>query len=121
MKFEGHFHGWHDDVSTGVNPPYDVPMSAGIPGPVLGEVLVSPANDFQAIERLLGSRQDVAAVILEPTGAQAGTVPIDHGFLKELRQLTTDRGVVLIFDEVITGFRVRAGWRPGATTASPRT
>src|SRR5581483_12434191 len=77
--------------------------------PVLGEVLVSPANDLQAIERLLGSRQDVAAVILEPSGAQAGSVPIDPGFLKELRQLTTDRGVVLIFDEVITGFRYAPG------------
>jgi glutamate-1-semialdehyde 2,1-aminomutase len=109
VKFEGHFHGWHDGVSTAVNPPYEVPMSAGIPGPVLGEVLVSPANDLQAIERLLGSRQDVAAVILEPSGAQAGTAPIDPAFLKELRQLTTDRGVVLIFDEVITGFRYAPG------------
>jgi len=109
VKFTGHFHGWHDGVSTAVNPPYEIPMSAGIPDAVLGEVLVSPANDIAALERLLGGRQDVAAVILEPSGAQAGTVPVDPGFLKDLRQLTTDRGIVLIFDEVITGFRYAPG------------
>jgi glutamate-1-semialdehyde 2,1-aminomutase len=109
VKFTGHFHGWHDGVSTAVNPPYEIPMSAGIPGGVLGEVLVSPANDIAALERLLGSRQDIGAVILEPSGGQAGTMPIEPGFLKDLRQLTQDRGVVLIFDEVITGFRYSPG------------
>jgi glutamate-1-semialdehyde 2,1-aminomutase len=109
VKFTGHFHGWADGVSAGVNPPFEVPMSAGIPGPVLGEVLLSPANDIQALERLLGSRDDVGAVILEPSGGQAGSFPIDQGFLKDLRQLTSDRKVVLIFDEVITGFRYAPG------------
>ena len=109
VKFTGHFHGWHDGVSAGVTPPYEIPMSAGIPGPVLGEVLLSPPNDLAAIERLLASRQDVAAVILEPAGGSAGTIPSDPGFLKDLRQLTRDRGVVLIFDEVISGFRYAPG------------
>ena len=109
VKFTGHFHGWHDGVSTAVNPPYEIPMSAGIPGAVLGEVLVSPANDIAALERLADSRQDIAAVILEPSGASAGVQPIDPGFLKDLRQLTQDRGIVLIFDEVITGFRYSPG------------
>jgi len=84
-------------------------MSAGIPGAVLGEVLVSPHNDLAALERLVQSRSDVGAVILEPSGGQAGTTPIDHGFLKDLRQLTHDRGIILIFDEVITGFRYAPG------------
>jgi glutamate-1-semialdehyde 2,1-aminomutase len=109
VKFEGHFHGWHDGVSTAVNPPYEIPMSAGIPGAVLGEVLVSPANDIAALERLVESRRDVGAVILEPSGGQAGTAPVDHGFLKDLRQLSTDRGLVLVFDEVVTGFRIAWG------------
>ena len=109
VKFEGHFHGWADGVATAVNPPYEVPMSAGIPGGVLGEVLVSPHNDLAALERLVRSRSDVGAVILEPSGGQAGTTPIDHGFLKDLRQLTHDRGIILIFDEVITGFRYAPG------------
>ena len=109
VKFEGHFHGWADGVATAVNPPYEVPMSAGIPGAVLGEVLVSPHNDLAALERLVQSRSDVGAVILEPSGGQAGTTPIDHGFLKDLRQITHDRGIILIFDEVITGFRYAPG------------
>ena len=92
VKFTGHFHGWHDGVSAGVNPPFDVPMSAGIPGAVLGEVLLAPPNDIAAVEQLLGSRSDIGAVILEPSGGQAGVFPIDPGFLKDLRQLTQDRG-----------------------------
>jgi glutamate-1-semialdehyde 2,1-aminomutase len=109
VKFTGHFHGWADGVSAGVNPPFEIPMSAGIPGAVLGEVLLSPADDIAALEQLLGSRQDIGAVILEPSGGSAGTDPIDTGFLKDLRQLTQDRGTVLIFDEVITGFRYAPG------------
>jgi glutamate-1-semialdehyde 2,1-aminomutase len=96
-------------VATGVNPPFEIPMSVGIPGPVLGEVLLSPPNDIGALERLVKSRSDIGAVILEPSGAQAGTDPIDPGFLKDLRQLTSDKGLVLIFDEVITGFRYAPG------------
>ena len=53
VKFTGHFHGWHDGVSAGVNPPFDVPMSAGIPGAVLGEILLAPPNDIGAVEQLL--------------------------------------------------------------------
>jgi len=109
VKFTGHFHGWADGVSAGVNPPFEIPMSAGIPGPVLGEVLLSPPNDIAALERLVASRGDIGAVILEPSGGSAGTDPIDSGFLKDLRQLTQDRGLVLIFDEVITGFRYAPG------------
>ncbi len=109
VKFTGHFHGWADGVATAVNPPYDIPMSAGIPGGVLSEVLVSPANDIGALEKLAASRSDVGAVILEPSGASAGTEPIDHGFLKDVRQLTKDRNIILIFDEVITGFRYAPG------------
>jgi glutamate-1-semialdehyde 2,1-aminomutase len=72
-------------------------------------VLLCPPNDVAALERLLADRQDVGALILEPSGGQAGTDPIEPGFLKDLRQLTTDRGIVLIFDEVITGFRYAPG------------
>ncbi len=109
VKFTGHFHGWHDGVVPGVNPPYEVPMSAGVPGAVLGEVLLAPQDDAPALERLLGSRQDIAAVILEPSGGQAGTFPIAPDFLTAVRRLTAAHGVVLIFDEVITGFRYAPG------------
>ena len=68
-----------------------------------------PPNDIAAVERLLTSRQDVAAVILEPGGGSSGTIPTDPAYLADLRDLTRRNGVVLIFDEVITGFRYAPG------------
>ena len=108
LKFAGHFHGWHDGAAVGVNPPYEVPMSAGIPGATLDQVLICPPNDIKAVEIAL-QRGDVAAVILEPAGGQSGTTPTIPGYLQELRALTTRHDVVLIFDEVITGFRYAPG------------
>ena len=108
VKFQGHFHGWHDGVIAAVNPPYDVPMSAGVPSAVLDQALLAPPNDIKAVAALL-ERGDVAAVILEPAGGQSGTTPTIPGYLQELRELTTRLGVVLIFDEVITGFRYSPG------------
>jgi len=108
VKFAGHFHGWHDGVVAAVNPPYDVPMSAGVPAATLEQLLVCPPNDIKAVETLL-ERGDVAAVILEPAGGQAGTTPTIPGYLQELRALTERHQVVLIFDEVITGFRYAPG------------
>ena len=108
VKFQGHFHGWHDGVVAAVNPPYDVPMSAGVPASVLDQLLVCPPNDIKAVELML-ERGDVAAVILEPAGGQSGTTPTIPGYLQELRSLTQRHNVVLIFDEVITGFRYAPG------------
>ena len=108
LKFAGHFHGWHDGAAVGVNPPYEVPMSAGIPGATLDQVLICPPNDIKAVEVAL-ERGDIAAVIMEPAGGQSGTTPTIPGYLQELRALTTRHGVVLIFDEVITGFRYAPG------------
>jgi glutamate-1-semialdehyde 2,1-aminomutase len=108
VKFHGHFHGWHDGVVAAVNPPFDVPMSAGVPASTLDQLLLCPPNDIKAVEVLL-QRGDVAAVILEPAGGQSGSTPTIPGYLQELRQLTERHGVVLIFDEVITGFRYAPG------------
>jgi glutamate-1-semialdehyde 2,1-aminomutase len=108
LKFQGHFHGWHDGVVAGVNPPYDVPFSAGAPLATVDQTLVCPPNDIKAVEGLL-QRGDVAAVILEPAGGQSGTTPTIPGYLQELRDLTQRHEVVLIFDEVITGFRYAPG------------
>ena len=108
VKFQGHFHGWHDGVVAAVNPPYDVPMSAGVPESVLDQLLVCPPNDIKSVDTML-ERGDVAAVILEPAGGQSGTTPTIPGYLQELRSLTTRHNVVLIFDEVITGFRYSPG------------
>jgi len=108
VKLLGHFHGWHDGVVAGVHPPFEMPLSAGVPGATLDEVLLCPPNDIKAVETLL-ERGDVAGVILEPAGGQAGTTPTIPGYLHELRALTRRHGVVLIFDEVITGFRYAPG------------
>ena len=112
VKFQGHFHGWHDGVVAAVNPPYDVPMSAGVPSSVLDQLLLCPPNDIKAVQTYL-ERGDVAAVILEPAGGQSGTTPTIPGYLQELRSLCTRHGVMLIFDEVITGLPLLAGRRPG--------
>src|SRR5262249_62053334 len=71
VKFEGHFHGGADGVATAGNPPLEVPMSAGIPGGVLGEVLVSPHNELAALERLGGRRSDAGGVSCQRAGRQA--------------------------------------------------
>jgi glutamate-1-semialdehyde 2,1-aminomutase len=108
-KFIGHFHGWHDYAQIGQAPPFDVPASAGIPKAV-GEtiVLMDPADEA-AIEQALTSDPAIAGVILEPSGASWGTVPLRPGFLQWLRDVTARLGIVLIFDEVITGFRYAPG------------
>lgn len=108
IKFEGHFHGWNDFALKGEKPPFDEPQLPGIPKDVLDTVVVLPANDPEAVDARL-AQGDVAGIILEPSGASWTTVPLQDGFLAKLRDLATRHGAVLIFDEVITGFR----WAPG--------
>src|SRR5215831_190138 len=111
VKLAGHFHGWHDQVSFGTDPPFRGPDTAGVPG-VLGQVVTVVPADAQALAAALRD-EDVAAVILEPSGAAWGTVPLPAGLLAELRALTAATGTVLIFDEVVSGFR----WSPGGVQA----
>ncbi|MHB0877575.1 MAG: aspartate aminotransferase family protein [Anaerolineae bacterium] len=108
VKFKGHFHGWYDQVHLGLTEPFDEPASLGITDGVRDSALVLPPNDIEAVRSAL-ARGDVAAVILEPGGASAGRLPSGRPFLEALRQETTKAGVVLIFDEVITGFRYSPG------------
>ena len=108
LKFFGHFHGWHDSLIIGAYPPFDASVP-GIPQEVRDTTLLCPPNDIDAVEKLLKTDKDIACVILEPTGASFGIVPTDGVFLQQLRELTDAHGVLLIFDEVITGFRVAPG------------
>lgn len=103
VKFEEHFHGWSDYLSAGGG------GLGGIPQETLSTMVVLPPNDIGAVEQALQRDSDIAAVILEPTGAHMGLEPISAAFLAELRELTERAGVVLIFDEVVTGFRVSQG------------
>lgn len=108
LKFEGHFHGWHDYATVGVAPPYDVPVATGIPAETLGTVRLAPA-DLSVVERIMREDTDLAGVIFEPNGASWGTQPLPRGFHGELRKLCDRHGVLLIADEVVTGFRLAPG------------
>lgn len=106
VKFDKHFHGWHDYVAS--NSKYDGGATPGIPGSTLESVLVLPP-DLGVVREIIGGRKDIAGVIVEAAGASTGTVPLPRGFLRELRVLTQAAGVVMVMDEVVTGFR----WSPG--------
>ncbi len=103
IKFEDHFHGWSDYLVAGSD------GIGGIPAETLGTMIVLPPNDIETFERTLQNNDDIAAVILEPTGAHMGLEPILPEFLHQLREVTERYGVVLIFDEVVTGFRISRG------------
>ncbi|WP_166356118.1 aspartate aminotransferase family protein [Phytoactinopolyspora limicola] len=111
VKFQGCYHGWHDSVCMNViSAPDRVgakdPMSEGILPEVLDATLVLPFNDLDAVRRAFDEHgDDIAAVIIEPIPHNIGCVLPEQEFLTGLRELCTARGSVLIFDEVITGFR----------------
>jgi len=109
VKFAGHFHGWHDNLAIGINPPFEGPDSPGILPEVASSCVVAPPNDTAFIEKLLAEDGDIAAVIIEPSGASFGAIPTREGFLQELRTVTARHNVPLIFDEVVTGFRYSPG------------
>ncbi len=108
LKFDQHFHGWHDAVVGTRAPESDNPHSAGVPAGTTGNTISIPQNDIALVEEKLATG-DVAAVILEPTGASWGTLPLREGFLADLRDVTRRHNTVLVFDEVVTGFRVTPG------------
>ncbi len=109
IRFAGHYHGWHDAVSIGVFPPFDVPNSSGLPGALLKLTTVLPPNDPQHVEDELKKDPHAACVILEPSGGFSGAYPLSGEYLRDLREITRRFDVVLIFDEVITGFRYASG------------
>jgi glutamate-1-semialdehyde 2,1-aminomutase len=113
IKFQGCYHGWHDAVAMNViSLPENVgrhdPLSKGVLPEVTEATIVCRFNDADEVERAL-SEHDVAAIILEPIPHNIGAVLPEEGFLARLRELATKHGAVLIFDEVITGFRHALG------------
>jgi len=122
IKFHQHFHGWHDAVVGVCAAEGTSPEAPGVPGSVSANTVCLPQGDVSAVRTRL-AEGDVAAVIIEPTGASWGTLPLRPEFLQELRESASRYGAVLIFDEVVTGFRVapggaqeRYGVRPDLTT-----
>jgi glutamate-1-semialdehyde 2,1-aminomutase len=113
IKFDGGYHGHADsllvEAGSGVAT-LSIPGSAGVAAPVAAQTLVGTYNDLDSVAGLLDAHAGgVAAVIVEPVAANMGVVPPAPGFLAGLRRLTDLAGAVLIFDEVITGFRVGPG------------
>ena len=107
VKFRFGFHGWADQFTFGTGPEEAPPL--GVPPSTAMSTVVLPYNDLGSVERCLREDPDIAAVILEPAGAFNDTVPVDPLFLEGLRSLTRASGVLLIFDEVVTGFRYSPG------------
>jgi glutamate-1-semialdehyde 2,1-aminomutase len=109
VRFLGHFHGWHDHVAAGSNSHYDGTRPIGVLPDIVESTILMPTDDVRTTVSLLDSRDDIAAVIIEPSGANWGQVPLPPDFLQALREATARRRVVLIFDEVISGFRFSPG------------
>ncbi len=113
LKFEGGYHGHSDGLlakaGSGVAT-LALPDSAGVPASFAAETLLAPFNDRAAVERVFSEHADaIAALIVEPVPANMGLVPPVDGFLQFLREITSAHGTLLIFDEVITGFRLAYG------------
>jgi glutamate-1-semialdehyde 2,1-aminomutase len=121
LKFEGHYHGWYDPFLLNAHGhpaeqlgapenPARIPDSEGIPSATFDDVVIAPWNGIAILERVMQKHgRELAAVITEPIMANMGCIPPRDGYLQRLRQLTRDNGVLLILDEVVTGFRYAPG------------
>jgi glutamate-1-semialdehyde 2,1-aminomutase len=121
LRFEGHYHGWLDNVCYGLSgateedlgsreQPNKIPWTKGLPAGSRDEFMILPWNDLSLVEKLLSKHaNEIAAIITEPIMCNNGCiVPVD-GFLEGLRNLCDRYNITLIFDEVITGFRISLG------------
>jgi glutamate-1-semialdehyde 2,1-aminomutase len=121
LKFEGHYHGWHDDllVSSNVMPPsvlglrtdpIKIPDSSGLNRSALDDTIVVPWNDLHLLQNVLEShRGQIAAIITEGVMANMGVIPPAKGYLAGLQELAREHGVLFILDETVTGFRIAPG------------
>jgi len=121
IRFEGQYHGWFDNVAWGIaaptaealgdrTAPESFPWSQGLPKSSAAESILLPWNDLAVLESVVRRRSgEIAAIITEPVMCNSGCIPPESGFLEGLRRLCDQHGIVLIFDEVITGFRLAMG------------
>ena len=109
VRFRTHFHGWHDHMTQGYISHFDGTATPGVLQEVAGSVVLLDPGDEAAMRETMAGDPEVAAAILEPTGGSFGLTPLRPTFLEALREATAENGVMLIFDEVVTGFRVSPG------------
>jgi glutamate-1-semialdehyde 2,1-aminomutase len=108
VKFEGCWHGGYDALQVAVKPPFDVPETSGIPPEALKNTIVAPFNDVEGTRKRI-KNQKIAAFIIEPVMGAGGGIPAEKEFLQELKELSREKDALLVFDEVITGFRLAPG------------
>ncbi len=113
VKFIGCYHGHADAFLAAAGSgmaTFSIPGTPGVPSAVVADTLLAKYNDLEAVQNLFAAQgKDIAAIIVEPVAANMGLVPPKAGFLEGLRELCTAHGALLIFDEVITGFRLAFG------------
>ena len=130
IKFEGHYHGWTDNVFISVQPPLDQAGDERSPASVaqtpgqsiraLDDVITLPWNDLDLLVQVLRTRRDeIAGVVMEPINCNTGAIMPLPGYLEGVREATYESGTVLIFDEVITGFRVALAGAQGLLGVTP--
>jgi glutamate-1-semialdehyde 2,1-aminomutase len=130
VRFEGHYHGWSDPIHFSAHPdlasagpaerPNAVPGSTGMVQDVAGSLLILPWNDIAALERAFAEHgRRIAAAITEPVMGNGGGIMPAPGYLERLRELTREAGAFLIFDEVLTGFRVGRACAQGLFAIEP--
>ncbi len=130
VKFEGHFHGYNDSLGYSFWPTLDqagpaaapntVPESEGMPPAGIADTIVLPWNDAAALEAVFAAHgPEIAAVIMEPVNIDSGTILPLPGYLEAAREITSRHGSVLIFDEILSGFRTGIGGAQGLYGVTP--
>jgi glutamate-1-semialdehyde 2,1-aminomutase len=121
LRFEGHYHGWLDNVAWGLSTPSleelgsredpnVFPWTAGLPGNVQDDFIILPWNDLHLLEKTIKEKhREIAAIITEPIMCNNGCILPKEGYLQGMRGLCDEHNITLIFDEVITGFRISLG------------
>src|ERR1700684_2046096 len=121
LKFEGHYHGWYDDLMVSSNPlppaavghrndPLKIPDSSGLNRHALDDTIVVPWNDLLALQRAIENHPgQIAAIITEGIMANMGVIPAAEGYLHGLQELARANGILFILDETVTGFRIAPG------------
>jgi len=107
-KFEGGWHGGYDALHIGVHYPFNILESAGLTAGALQDTILLPFNDLERVKEGL-KNEEVASIVIEPVLGAGGGIPAEKEFLKGLREFCDEKGILLIFDEVITGFRLAPG------------